>query len=443
MNASNAYRSLFSEFLSTGWMQRCRWGLAVATGAILVSGCGALAPGFTERDQFVVNTPRYYDNRVYYVAPTQTDRKWLLQDAVTARTNANDEARIRHGSALSIILNSVSMPPAANAKDGVKPQGGRDIAVVLDVGTKVTGASEPIVAWYQRGVHPDQALNFSNLLLYFDPRWDARVAPMIRIRVVDVTSEKNAEVREALGQVKQFSSVLGAFLPATGTAAVSVASRAAELILTRPNEQLLDYTVQFYSEEQLAESFGSDLTPLKRGRVLLIGRPLAKASDYWRGFAGNYDGDTLTVFNKEQAVTSPVVVLTVSTAQAIVPTIVSARSAYLQKLLSEAQQADAAAVKTAGRAVWDGVRTFTLLEDLRRSRDQAAVAAVYDAYKENVDNAVLGSEDKALLRQTLRNISTCTTLDTETRLTQWWTSNKSTIRFQKDAFKLENEKCPT
>ena len=419
------------------------WKVALVVSALFVSGCSTFAPGFGERDQYVVNTPRYFDNRVYYVAPKPTAKVWPLQDALTARTDENDAARIRHGSALSIILNSVSMPPPELGKNGkAKHQGARDIAVVLDVTTKSTGANESIVAWYQRGVQPDQALNFSNLLLYFDPRWDARVAPLIRIRVVDVTSEKNAEIREALGQVKQFTSSIGPLLPTSSEAVVSVATRAASLILTRPNQQLLDYTVQFYSEEQLSESYGSDLTPLKRGRVLLIGRPRNQTSAFWRGFNGQYDGETLTVFNGGTAVDAPVVLVTVSTAQAIVPTIVSARSAYLQKLLSDAQQGDVTAVKAAGRSVWDGVRTYALLEELRRSRDQASVAAVYDAYNETTDNAVLSSDDKALLRQTLRDISTCSTLVTDVKLTQWWADNGDDIKFQKDKFKLEGEKCP-
>lgn len=422
-------------------MRKCHM-LALVLVAMGMSACGTLAPGFGERDQYVINTPHYYDNRVYYVAPTPAAKVWPLQDAWDARTSAADAARITHGSPLSVILNSVSVPPPEIGKDGQPiSAGARDIAVVLDISTKASGANESIVAWYQRGVQPDQALNFSNLLLYFDPRWDARVAPMIRIRVVDVTSERNAEIREALGQVKQFTSSLGPILPTSTQSVVSVASRAASLILTRPNQQLLDYSVQFYSEEQIAESYGSDLTPLKRGRVLLVGRPRSENSGYWRGFKGRYDGETLLVYKDSQLVTSPVVLLTVSTAQAIVPTIVNARSTYLQKLLADAQQGDVTAVKSAGRAVWDGVRTYALLEELRRTRDQATLQEVIDAYNEDSEAAALSNDDKALLRQTIRDISACT-LQTDVQLTQWWSDNKDVIKFEKDKLKLQGEKCP-
>lgn len=419
-------------------------------GALALAGCTSFPVGFGERDKYVVNTPKYVDNRVYYVAPKPAGehdkdvRAWPLQDAWTARTKSDDAARIAHGSALSVILNNVSLPPPETDKEG-KPvaQGARDIAVVLDISTKTTGASESILAWYQRGVGPDAPLNFSNLLLYFDPRWDARVAPMIRIRVVDVTSEKNTEMREALGQVKQFTSSLGPILPTSTQTVVSVAARAASLVLAgRQNQQLLDYSVQFYSEEQIAESYGSDLTPLKRGRVLLIGRPKAADGEYWSGFQGQYNGETLRVYQSGKVVTSPVVMLTVSTAQTIVPTIVAARSTYLQKLLVDAQQSDIAAVQAAGRSVWDGVRTYALLEELRRSRDQAAVQGVVEAYDEDSETAALSSDDKALLRQTLREISTCP-LQTDTQITDWWTNNQNTIKFEKDKLKLQGETCPT
>lgn len=421
-------------------MQLRKWAMALCT-ALSVTACAG-GPGFGERDRFVISTPRYFDNRVYFVSPVAKGSDWPLEDSVAAKVKASDPARINHGSALSIILNSVSLPPAERGKDGKrKTQHARDIAVVLDITTKVTGGDESIVAWYQRGVQADQSLNFSNLLLYFDPRWDARVAPMIRIRVVDVTSEKNAEVREALGQVKQFTSSIGPILPGSADAVISVATRAATLILTRPNEQLLDYTVQFYSQEQLEDSYGSNLTPLKRGRVLLVGRPIGEESTYWRGFDGHYDGETQQVYKGDALVTSPVVLVTISTAQSIVPTLVGARSTYLQKLLTSSQQADLDSVRAAGKSVWDGVQTFTLLEDLRRSRDEASLQNVYEAYN-NVADGSLNNDDKALLRETLRQISKCPKLTTDTAITAWWDQNSSKFEFEKGSFKLTGETCP-
>ena len=421
-------------------MKQHRW-LGAIVAASWLSACAA-GPGFGERDRFVITTPQYYDNRVFFMSPVATDGNWPLLNSQQAKVEPTDPSRINHGSALSIILNSVSLPPSRDAEGEPVTVGPRDIAVVIDVATKTNGTEESIVAWYQRGVQPDQALNFSNLLLYFDPRWDARVAPLIRIRVVDVTSEKNAEVREALGQVKQFMSSVGPVLSSSTSAVLSVATRAAGLIVTRPNKQLLDYTVQFYSQEQMYESYGSDLTPLKKGRVLLIGRPPRTTSAYWRGFDGYYDGAALQVYRDSAPVESPVVLLTISTAQSVVPTIVTARSTYLQKLLNDGQQADIESVKTAGRSVWDGVRTYTLLEELRRSRDIASLQNVYGAYGDTSDAAKLSDDDKALLRETFRQISICTTLTTDANIDAWWNQNVDSFAFEKGSFKLKDEKCP-
>ncbi|MGV8294287.1 hypothetical protein ACV36C_36140, partial [Pseudomonas aeruginosa] len=76
--------------------------------------------------------------------------------------------------------------------------GPADYAVILDIAAKDDGSNQSIVVWYQRGVQPDQSLNFSNLLVYYVQRWDERVAPSFRLSVMDVTTERNAETLRAL-----------------------------------------------------------------------------------------------------------------------------------------------------------------------------------------------------------------------------------------------------
>ena len=116
----------------------------------------------------------------------------------------------------------------------------------------------------------------------------------------------------------------------------------------------------------------------------------------------------------------------------------SNRSAYLQKLLSEAQQRDVEAVKVAGKSVYDGVRTYALLEELRRDRDDTAFSAVYAAIDESADGS-LSTDDKALLRETIREISNCP-LQAADALAQWRVKNP-TVTFEKDKFKLKGETC--
>ena len=173
--------------------------------------------------------------------------------------------------------------------------------------------------------------------------------------------------------------------------------------------------------------------------MLLVGRPLGQSSEYWDKFAGRYNGNVLQVYNGQELVRSPVVTMTISTAQSVVPALVKNRSAYLQKLLSDAQQQDIAAVQSAGKAVWDGVKTYALLEELRRSRDEDSLTALYTAYDDTAGDS-LGSDDKALLRETLRDISVCT-LQSNDDISAWWSKNSTNLKFEKDKFKLVGENC--
>src|SRR4051812_26169775 len=92
--------------------------LGFLASCLLLVGCSLFPTGFGERDQYVVSTPHYYDNRVFYVAAEPNGHAWPLKDAFAARTQASDKARIKHGSPLSIILNSVSMPAAETDRRG-------------------------------------------------------------------------------------------------------------------------------------------------------------------------------------------------------------------------------------------------------------------------------------------------------------------------------------
>ena len=96
---------------------------------------------------------------------------------------------------LSIMMRSVDIPAIrdANGNKTAGIDGPADYAVILDIAAKEDGSNQSIVVWYQRGVQPDQSLNFSNLLVYYVQRWDERVAPSFRLRVMDVTTERNAE----------------------------------------------------------------------------------------------------------------------------------------------------------------------------------------------------------------------------------------------------------
>ena len=390
-------------------------------------------PGFEERDRFVVNTPSYYDNRVFYVSANLEQDQYALKRADQLKDDPN--STIVHGSPLSLILNSVTLPPS-------QAKGTKDIAVVLEIGTASSGESAPVVAWYQRGVRADQPLNFSNLLIHFEPRWDARVAPLVRIRVVDVSSEKNEEARDALAQVGALAQGVSPFIPGASQAAVSLGIKAASLVISnRANTQLLDYTVQFYSEEAIAAANGSGLTPLRRGRILLVGRPIDQSSAYWVSFKGSLDPASTQVYSNGSPVVSPVVTLTVSVAQSIVPAIVAQRSSYLTTLLTTAQQADLTAVKAAGRSVYDGARTFAVIESVRRNRDPGSLEELIQL-EQNAGSEKVAEDDRALIRSTLKELTQCNVASSAAVLA-WKKANPDGFVFEDRKFKLKSDVCPS
>jgi hypothetical protein len=401
---------------------------------LIATGCnGIRQPGFGERDRFAINTPTYFDNKVFYVLPKLEEDQYPLKRA--DQLTEDSSSRINHGSPLSVILNSVVLPPSQS-------EGTKDVAVVLEIGTASGGESAPIVAWYQRGVRADQPLNFSNLLIHFEPRWDARVAPLVRIRVVDVSSERNDEARDALAQVGALANGMGSFIPGTSQATVALGIKAASLVISnRSNTQLLDYTVQFYSDEAIAASNNTGLTPLRRGRILLVGRPLQQTSAYWATFKGSLDPATAQVFSNNQAVSSPVVTITVSVAQSIVPAIVAQRSSYLTTLLTAAQQSDVSAVLTAGRSVYDGARTFAAIENLRRNRDPVSLSSLIQL-EQNTGADKVSDDDKALIRSTLKELTTCGVSSTAAVLA-WKNANPNGFVFDEGKFKLKGDVCPT
>ncbi|MBK1714986.1 translation initiation factor eIF-2B alpha/beta/delta subunit family protein [Rubrivivax gelatinosus] len=390
-------------------------------------------PGFEERDRFVVNTPSFYDNRVFYVSANLEQAEYPLKRADQLKDDPN--LTIVHGSPLSLILNNVTLPPS-------QAKGTKDIAVVLEIGTASSGDSAPVVAWYQRGVRADQPLNFSNLLIHFEPRWDARVAPFVRIRVVDVSSEKNEEARDALAQVGALAQGGSPFIPGASQAAVSLGIKAASLVISnRANTQLLDYTVQFYSEEAIAAANGSGLTPLRRGRILLVGRPLDQSSAYWVSFKGSLDPASTQVYSNGNPVVSPVVTLTVSVAQSIVPAIVAQRSSYLTTLLTAAQQADLTAVKAAGRSVYDGARTFAVIESVRRNRDPGSLEELIQL-EQNAGSEKVADDDRALIRSTLKELTHCNVASSAAVLA-WKKANPNGFVFEDRTFKLKGDVCPS
>lgn len=243
-----------------------RWGM-LGLVAGLLAGCAGGEPRIG--DAYTVHTPIYADNRIFYLKPGDDERARVLEQAgAPASSDAERQLAVPANAPLSIMMRSVEIPALKDAA-GVKTagiDGPADYAVILDIAAKDDGSNQSIVVWYQRGVQPDQSLNFSNLLVYYVQRWDERVAPSFRLRVMDVTTERNAETLRALQRAQGVAN--GAASLANNplvSPLVGVAFTAAELVLANQrNRMVLDYSVQLYSQSAVSQSAGSNLGLLKQ-----------------------------------------------------------------------------------------------------------------------------------------------------------------------------------
>lgn len=403
--------------------------------ALLLSGCmTSLQPGVTERDLYVVNTPEYPDNRVFYLGASSDKHRTQLISSYDIKTDDSDPV---HGQPLTVIVSSVGLPYV------VKNGGGRrDLALILDVQAENQGNPQSIVVWYQRGVLPGQTLNFSNLLIYHQESWDDRVAPYFRVRVMDVAAERNLETREALAEVSKYGGLVALALQNPGlTSAISTATRAASLVLAgRENQLLLDYSVQFYGKARVENSPGSYLTPLKLGRFALVGRKPSELSNqqYWKT-PMSFDEINGTIQyeqgNSETPVNTPTVVITITTQEAIVPTLVASKSAYLNRLLTEASAKNLDEIQRESSDLSQRVRAYILREKVYRYRQKGDLVTLIDAMKSKVDP--FPSDINESLIRFLRDISGCSSLSFA-KLGEWWeTEEVQRADFRQNAVRLD------
>ncbi|HBO3169441.1 TPA: hypothetical protein L4R86_003175 [Pseudomonas aeruginosa] len=411
---------------------------------VVTSGCANLRqPGFSERDLYVVNTPEYPDNRVFYLQgkTSGTYETELLNSFQVAGLDARNDPV--HGQPLSIIINSISIPQAIKEGDRDKSQ---DIAVVLDVLAKNQGQSQSIVAWYQRGVFPGQSLNFANLLVFHQEVWDDQVPPLIRIRVMNVATERNLDTREALSEVSKYGGAVALALqnPALSQV-VPIAARAASLILANSsNKMLLDYSIQFYKSSVERNVGAPYITPLKTGRFVLVGRSKGDIPNggFWkRPFVyDEINGAILAVRGSDKVLlTSPVVSIIVNKEDLVVPSLVAAKSAYLTSLLTDAKIENLDQFKSDVNDFSRRSEALILREKVRRYRNTADL----DEFIQLINNAdnPLPSDAKDSSVRFLSRITKCSSLSL-TNLGGWWDENQDSASFDEKELLVKVRSCP-
>lgn len=384
--------------------------LGLAGLALGLAGCADFGPLITDRN--TVYTPIFADNRVYYLkARDQAKQTQELEPLGVKIDSKKGEKPIERNSPLSIILRSVEIPAKSAGDRGADDAdsaitGPADYAVILDIGTKADGTSQSLVIWYQRGVQPDQSLNFSNLLVFYEPRWDERVAPYFRIRVMDVTTERNAETRRALERAHNLGNGLGALAANPAVAPlIGIAFTAAELVLAnKQNRMVLDYSVQLYSSSAASQSGSSELGVLKRGSYIVVGRPNSAGRSFWKN-QFEFDPESRELTAAKIRVNVPTALISVGTFESVVPTIVLERSTALTALLA-ANGADATIeqVDDATRRLGASIQAFTLGERLVRYRDTASAIAILKKLKSDTKfKEDAGTESIFFLLRTLND----------------------------------------
>ncbi len=438
--------------------------------AIMLASCSSFPALFSEDDAFIVNTPEYADNRVFYLYdpcilkdtnnPSEYENcdtnKGLPSPLVElqpgyAPTQHSGYA-VHHGKPLTIVVSSASLPPSTRSTT-------MDIALIVDVGTANDGSRQQYAVWYQRGVTPDQLLNFSNIILHFEPEWDSRVAPLFRIRLIDVTTERNLETIQALNRVKEWSSValLAAPNPATVPTLNTAANAAKLVVANNENQPLLDYTVQFYSDEQANAAPGSTLTRIRRGSFFLFGRKTMgegrQARDVFGGkFQFDRGSDTLfwqqktgtnTYSQQLEIFPSPYIKMSVLDADVVVPSIVADRSIAITNRLTNAANKISEQDEAAVEDLACDLKALRVVNSVLGPKSVAGVDELLreiERTKGSDSSGTCISRQRATWLRTLTKISGCSISSPEEAL-QWrqanWTASENRS-FKSDALQLSN-----
>jgi hypothetical protein len=497
-------------------------GLALGLTVSALAGCRSQVGGVREAK---AETPAAYtENRVYYVAPKpppgvaghDESRRRLYQPFELARVEAEwqrvmqgsageapaeassqadaqpdaqpeakpngqpdaratvDTGAVAHGDPLSIIVHGVRIPDSITSDVGPGPY---DIAVILDVMSGTSGGeANSLVVWYQTGVPAGQMLNFRDLLVYADPAWDSAFAPYFRIRVLDVRdiTMTDTTLTRSLRSIGSLAASFAGIVPSPVMPGVSIAMDAATQVLERPSRRvLMDFAVQFYSQEQRRQA-GGDLGQLRKGSWMVLGRPeqaVARASalmpeavegapqepasgvtrsavpsDFWRRTLF-VDQQTGQIHDTQGGLMNvPYVQVTVSTAMSQVPSIVVRRSDELIRLLSTAEgRANTTDLENQSRQLTSSVMAYVAERRLMRNRSVADVENIMNTFARHLSakdkpeafpGDVLSNESERQLLLLVNRLVPGRTFASAQTAYAWWsglsTSTKSKIDIVED-----------
>lgn len=359
--------------------------LIIFSFALLLSGC--ISRGDVKLDDLsVVRAPAYSANRVLFASATPDPRYADLKEGYEIAADAAHQGTrrsVRNRDPLSIVISRAYVPEniaECNARNSDILLGkARDIAVLLDVST-ASDRQEFIAVWYETNVPAGQVLTFQDLLVYSSDSWDAKYPPYFRLRLVDVSAERNTATGELLKQVRASSSTIAGLVgvPEAGPILGIAALAANQVLGHEKNRALVDFTFQLYDEGLLGVSGGVPLGILQTGGMVVTAPPCGSSHDFWTAsFKFDHRLQRLTG-DQGQMQGMPYVFATILTADLSVPQIVRTRSAAIMKRLTDPQvaQADLAAAQADAGKLTAALNALNVRETYRRRPSKESFATM-------------------------------------------------------------------
>lgn len=414
---------------------------------LALTGC-QLPPDFgSAQDRAVVDTPIYPHHAFRFVSQEIADAKdpWSILEAPWA--DGHESLNVMHNDPVSIIVDEVRLP--------AEMASGRDLAVIVSVWTASNRDAEPKMVWFQRNTTPGTPLAFADLLIFNDPIWDSEAPPRIRIRVVDITGVRNRETLSAIEKAQGFAGTLSPAIPSpiAGTA-IQAAVEAAKLILASEQRQnLLDYTVQFYSPEQRHAAPGSRLAPLRAGSFILVGQKPLKTEDddlFAKDLAYNFYRGNVSTYSEGAGnkkaygipMKGPLIRLTVSKSAAVVSDEMERNHQTILALLREAGRDNSQAILNSLDNMRSNAISLAAVQRVKKMRDAFSLTALCQLY---VEKKFLGQPevkltytDEFMILNTLNRIGSCSLssdrAQVKAQCDQW-----KGAKFKEGQFKLADE----
>ncbi|MGH7132229.1 MAG: hypothetical protein ACREJO_09825 [Phycisphaerales bacterium] len=387
---------------------------AAALFAAVLAGCSG-GPS-VEPNPMTAYSPRdYREQRALFLRPVKdkpdlADLKFSHEVQAETKPGETSDLAIHHNDPISIVVSDVYIPHRIIIPGWASEPGGPntavssayddfaiDVVVMLDVQTSSDPGLQSFALWYERGVRPGQRLNFTSALVYSERNWNSRNQPYFKLRVMDVSKERNAETRAALDGLATTVGSLSAFFPHPAIPGAAAAIHAAGLIASnRANYPIVDYTPQFYADQFIKQAGPNDLALFARGSWMVVGRAPGQDESFWKTPLQLHlkTGEVLNA-GSGKPIPIPYMRMTVATYDAVVPSVILDRSKALFTFLAEKRSGPDAFVNAITNSLVSGISAYQIHARFADARNMETLA---ELYKKANSSSEVDDFDRVFLR---------------------------------------------